>query len=56
MQELPPREMVALAVLMADIIGGTGAIAILNKDGQKNKVATAFEMADEFLKQAKEKL
>ena len=54
MEQLP-REAVALAILLADIFGGPSSIAILNKDGQKNKVATAFELADEFLKQAKEK-
>lgn len=50
--DLPPREFIALAILIADIFGG-GRIAILNSDGQRTKVAVSFEIADEFIKQAK---
>lgn len=55
MQDLPPREMVALAVLLADTIGRGSPLSILVPEGQKTLVSTAFEIADEFLKQAKEK-
>lgn len=53
--ETPPRDMVALAILLADVIGGTTDIGVLGPTGIKNKVARSFELADEFIKQSKEK-
>lgn len=55
LNEEPPREMVALAILLADIIGTGTPLSMLNEDGQKNLVGSSFAIADRFLAQIKEK-
>lgn len=52
-KELPPREMIALGILLASVIGRSHSLAILNKEGQKNFVSVSFEIADEYLEQSK---
>lgn len=54
-EEELPRPVLAFAILLADIFGGPSNIGLLNAMGQTNKVTAAFELADEFIKQSKEK-